>query len=77
MTLGGRKRQLSVLIDCMLGDAYPSEARELGQWLMELGHMIIMSETSSIVTLEQSTENKIQQVDFSEVDRDIPPDKLN
>lgn len=77
MTLGGRKRHLSITIDAMMGDAYPSEAMALGQWLMEMGHMIVLSEAMSPEPMIEQAMTGIQQTDLSSVDRDIPPDKLN
>lgn len=77
MTLGGRKRHLSVVIDAMISDAYPGEAQALGQWLMEMGHMIVLSELTTPEPPIENPSSKIQQTDLSIVDRDIPPDRLN
>ncbi len=71
MTLGGRKRHLSAVVDTMLSDAYPSEAMQLGQYLVDMGHMIVLSEMQSGPSMSPMIQ------DLSDLDRDIPPDKLN
>jgi hypothetical protein len=72
VTLGARKRQLSSTIESVLIGAYPKEAMSIGQWLIEMGHQVVLTEIDVV-----SDNDLRDQFDRDFFNREIPPERLN